>query len=353
MTTPAPRTAPRTALVIGATGSFGLHAAEALIKHGWRVRALARNPAAAAATLAAMSAIEWAKGDAMDTASVVAAAQGPSGSADLIVHAVNPPRYRNWKGTVLPMIESSIAAARASGARLVVPGNVYNYAPDAGPSIAEDAPQAPVTRKGAIRVEMERRLSAAADDGVKVLILRAGDFFGPATPGALAWLVQHRRGRITGVFSPGSAEVGHAYAYLPDLAETMARLVGAEDRLGRYEVFHFRGHWLERNGAFGEAIARIAGDPKPPVRGFPWLVVRLAAPFNETFRELLEMRYLWKRPIGLDNERLAQFLGEEPHTPLDRALAASLADMGCLQAPPYAPATAPAWRSSSAMAPTR
>ena len=35
--------APRTALVIGATGSFGLHAAEALIKHGWRVRALARD----------------------------------------------------------------------------------------------------------------------------------------------------------------------------------------------------------------------------------------------------------------------------------------------------------------------
>ena len=36
------------ALVIGATGTFGLHALEALAKHGWTIRALARNPAGAA-----------------------------------------------------------------------------------------------------------------------------------------------------------------------------------------------------------------------------------------------------------------------------------------------------------------
>ena len=54
----------------------------------------------------------------------------------------------------------------------------------------------PVTRKGTIRVEMERRLRGAADEGVKVLILRAGDFFGPAAPNsALGWLTDARAGR--------------------------------------------------------------------------------------------------------------------------------------------------------------
>jgi len=126
----------------------------------------------------------------MDRASVVAAAAG----VQLIVHAVNPPGYRNWKGTVLPMTENSIAAAKASGARLVIPGNVYNFAPDAGPAIAEDAPQVPATRKGAIRVEMERRLRQASRDGVRVLILRAGDFFGPAAPNsALACCAEEPR----------------------------------------------------------------------------------------------------------------------------------------------------------------
>jgi hypothetical protein len=47
-------------------------------------------------------------------------------------------------------------------------------------------------------------------------------------------------------------------------------------------------------------------------------------------RELWEMRYLWRRPIGLANDRLIGFLGAEPHTPLDQALAATLADMGAL-----------------------
>ena len=38
------------------------------------------------------------------------------------------------------------------------------------------------------------------------------------------------------------------------------------------------------------------------------------------------MRYLWRRPIGLDNARLTAFLGEEPRTPLVTALRATLAD---------------------------
>ena len=337
---------PRTALIVGATGHFGSHASQALLKHGWRIRALARDPAAAAAGTGARTPIEWVKGDAMDAASVVAAAAG----AQLIVHAANPPGYRNWKGTVLPMTESVIAAAKASGARLAIPGNVYNFAADAGPAIAEDAPQRPATRKGALRVEMEQRLRAASGDGVKVLILRAGDFFGPGGDGgAMAWLAQRRSGRLTAMAEPGPAAVGHAYAYLPDLGETLARLVDAEDRLGAFEVFHFRGHWLDHNGEMVAAVRRATGRADLPARGFPWLAVIAAAPFVETFRELLEMRYLWRRPIGLDNARLTAFLGAEPHTPLDAALAATLADMGLLSPPAY-PTVAS--RSSSVMAPT-
>lgn len=334
----------KTALVVGVTGSFGAHAAEALIKHGWAIRALARNPQVAAARVGARTPIDWARGDAMDPASVIAAAEG----VQLIVHAANPPGYRNWKGTVLPMTDSAIAAAKASGARLAIPGNIYNYAPDAGPAIGEDAPQAPATRKGAIRLEMERRLRAASqNDGVKVLILRAGDFFGPAAPNsALSWLAQKGRGRLAGVFTPGSA--GHAFAYLPDLAETLARLADAEARLAAYEVFHFRGQWIDRGRELGEAMQRASGQPSLPIRPFPWPIVYLAAPFNETFRELIEMRYLWRRPIGLDNAKLVRFLGEEPHTPLEAGLRATLIDMGCLQDGAGAPQAS---RASSAMAP--
>ena len=319
---------PRIALVIGATGSFGAHAAQALLKHGWTIRALARDPLRAANAAGPRDPIQWVRGDALNPAEVIAAAD----SVQLIVHAANPPRYRNWKGLVLPMLEGSIAAARASGARIVLPGCVYNYAPDLGADIGEDAPQAPVTRKGAIRVAAEQRLREVAGEGVKVLILRAGDFFGPAAPNSgLSWIITHSGGRMTGVYQPGPASVGHDFAYLPDLGETLARLVDAEDRLAPFEQFHFRGHWLGRNDDLGQAIRRVSGQPRLPIKAFPWPVVWAAGPFNETFRELWEMRYLWRRPIGLSNAKLVAFLGEEPHTALNTALAAALSDMGLLE----------------------
>ena len=68
------------------------------------------------------------------------------------------------------------------------------------------------------------------------------------------------------------------------------------------------------------------------VKKMPWGVIRLASPFVTMLRELLEMRYLWKETVELDNAKLVAFLGDEPHTPLDVALAQSLEGLGCLAA---------------------
>jgi nucleoside-diphosphate-sugar epimerase len=62
--------------------------------------------------------------------------------------------------------------------------------------------------------------------------------------------------------------------------------------------------------------------------------VRLAAPFNETLRELWEMRYLWQQAVRLDNARLVAVLGSEPHTPLDVAVERTLEGLGCLPSAP-------------------
>lgn len=308
----------KTILVIGATGGIGGAAAAAFLRRGWRVTALHRDPAAAAASRAPQDGLVWVKGDAMRAEDVVRAAQG----AEVVFHGANPPGYRNWKGLVLPMLDASIAAARAAGARLALPGTVYNYGPGAGALVAEDAPQTPLTRKGAIRVEMERRLEAS---GVKALILRAGDFFGPAAGNN--WFGQGlvKPGRpLTSVTYPGPHAVPHQWAYLPDLAETFARLIERADELPRFARFHFGGHILSPGVEMAQAIRRVAGKPDLPIRSLPWFALRLAAPFNETLREMLEMRYLWRRPLTLTHARLTAFLGAEPHTPLDEAVRATL-----------------------------
>ena len=316
----------RTALVLGATGGIGGETAAALLRHGWSVRALVRDPARASAARGALAGVEWRHGDAMDRSGVMEAARG----AALVVHAVNPPGYRNWSGVVLPMIDNTIAAARAAGARILLPGTIYNYGPDAYPLLAEDSPQHPVTRKGKIRVELERHLQAAGAEGVQTLVLRAGDFFGPRAGNN--WFSQglvKPGSPVRSVTYPGASGVGHSWAYLPDVAETFARLAEYPSSHA-FETFHFEGHWDADGTAVIAAIRRAVGDPSLRVNALPWPLLWLAAPFNETMRELLEMKPLWTTSVRLDNHKLLRVLGTEPRTPLDEAVAATLRGLGAL-----------------------
>jgi nucleoside-diphosphate-sugar epimerase len=317
----------RTALLIGATGGLGLEVTKALLRHGWRVKALVRDPATAAKRLAALGGVECVAGDAMRADDVTGAAHG----VDLIVHAANPPGYRNWRGLAIPMLRNSIDAARTSGARLMFPGNVYNFAPQLQGPIAEDAPQQPRTVKGAVRVEMETMLREAAKQGVRSVVIRAGDFFGGHAPSSNFSNLVVKPGRpLKSVVYPGAASVGHAWAYLPDLAEVFAAIADRESDLPAFETYHFAGHWLEPGIALAQAVQRASGNPQLPIRSFPWPLLRVLSPFVPLFREVLEMRYLWTTPVALDNAKLVALLGREPRTPLDEAIGESLRALGCL-----------------------
>ncbi|MGO7741044.1 hypothetical protein ACC733_37425, partial [Rhizobium johnstonii] len=61
---------------------------------------------------------------------------------------VNPPGYRDLETLVLPMLDNTIAAARAVGVRIVLPGNVYNFGPYALPAPTEESPQHPLLDGG-------------------------------------------------------------------------------------------------------------------------------------------------------------------------------------------------------------
>lgn len=320
-------TSKRVVLVLGATGGVGGEIARQMRDAGWDVRAMKRNVQRQGET---KEGITWVRGDSMVRDEVRAAARG----ASVIVHAVNPPGYRNWGKVVLPMMDNTIAAAAAVGATVVLPGTIYNYGPDAFPVLTEASPQHPETRKGAIRVEMERRLQEYARRGGRVLIVRCGDFFGPMAGNS--WFAQGliKPGRpVKTVYQPGDPGVGHTWSYLPDVGRAVVELLEKGSLLEPFATFHMRGHWDADGTQVANAIRRVVARQtgvEPRVAPFPWWLLTLAAPFVTTFREMQEMRYLWRNPLRMDNARLESALGREPHTALDAAVAATLTGLGCL-----------------------
>ena len=132
-----------------------------------------------------------------------------------------------------------LAAAEASGARLVSMENVYTYGRPAGRVLTEDLPDGAHTRKGRLRGRMARDILAAHHAGrVEVAIGRASDYFGPrggaqsnlgdrVLPAALA-------GGTATVL--GDPDQPHTYTYVPDIGEGLAVLGEHPDAPG--QVWH-------------------------------------------------------------------------------------------------------------------
>jgi len=156
--------------VIFGTGAVGLATLDALRRRGETARLVNRS-----GTAPVPDDIEVLGGDASDPAFTTAAARG----ARVVYQTLNPP-YHQW-AELFPALQASVlAAAQASGARLVSMENVYMYGRPNGQPLTETRPYAAHTKKGTLRARMARELLAAHQAGnVQVVIGRASDYFGP------------------------------------------------------------------------------------------------------------------------------------------------------------------------------
>lgn len=304
-------------LVLGAAGQLGRTAAEAFRAAGWQVASLVRGHA----TADVAPGTEPIEVDARDTEAVIEAARG----ADVVLHALNLP-YTHWWAAALPLTESAIAAARAHGATLVFPGNLFIYGAGIPAVVDETTPTRPTSRKGEVRAEIEARLRAATEEGVRVIILRSGDFFGGSGIGSYFDRILVREVSVGRLTYPGPLDVVHEWAYVPDLCDAMLRLVEVRAGLEPFAQFGFPGHAVTGRALVG-AIARACGRGFK-VNGMPWTLLRLLGLAVPVFRELSEVSYLWSTPHAIDGTRLAAVIGDVPHTPLDRAVVAALLRLG-------------------------
>lgn len=312
-----------TVLILGAAGRIGQVIELAFAGAGWQVRAQARK--ALPESLRRHVRVQAVACDATDLPTLVAAAQG----ASVVVNALNPP-YTEWDRLALPLGDAALAVARASGALLMLPGNVYNFGRELPALLTPATPERGNTPKARIRIEMERRLQAAAAEDVDSVVIRAGDFFGGPGRGTwfdMALLTKLGKGKFV---YPGPDDAAHAWAYLPDLAQAFVRVAERRAQLRGHHRLHFAGHTLTGQ-AMRAALEPVVGRRLRPA-GLPWGLIRLAAPFVPMWRELLVMRYLWQRPHALDDSALRALIGNVPQTPLVQALQASLVELDALLA---------------------
>ena len=285
-------------LVLGASGNFGSNAAREYAAAGWEVARYRRGT------------------------DMTAAARG----AGLIVNALNPPMYHAWARLIPQITRDVLAAARASGATVLVPGNVYVYGDQPGPW-GPDTPHRPVAGKGRVRAEMEAAYRAAAAEGVRTILLRAGDYVDAGSAATILNMVVLKplaKGKIVAL---GRPEARRAYAHLPDMARAAVALAGMRADLPAFADLPFADHHFSVADLAAE-IGRQTGRA-PRVTAFAWWQLRLAAPVWELARELREMRYLYDLDHALDPAPLAAVLGPQvPHTPFAEVVAAHLSRQG-------------------------
>lgn len=287
----------KTVLILGASGRSGGHAAKAFAADGWTVRRFDRS-----------------KDD------IVEAATG----ADVIFNGMNPPNYQNWAENIPRITSDVIAAAQASGATVIVPGNVYVYGNQSG-VMSADTPHNATSRKGKIRARMEATYRQAAREGVQVIILRAGDFIDPEGNEDAMEVMMLRALKKDRLTYAGDVSAVRAHCYLPDFAKAAVMLVNRRKQLDMFEDIPFAGHSFSMLGLKSELEALTGQDLK--LVGFPWWLFRALSPVWELARELTEMRYLWSLDHQLDNARIAELLPEFRATSLEEVLKHSVANV--------------------------
>ncbi|MGJ8582658.1 MAG: epimerase [Marinosulfonomonas sp.] len=280
-----------TVLILGGSGKIGKTAANAFAQAGWTVRKFDR------------------KSDNM-----TAAARG----VDVIVNGLNPPNYHNWAETIPAITKQVITAAKASGATVIIPGNVYNFGDTPG-VWSENTPQTPVSAKGRIRVDMENTYRSS---GVQTIILRAGNFIDPTRDDDVMGMLYYRsikKGKLTAAGRPDAVQ---AMCYLPDWGKAAVQLAEKRSELAVFEDIPFPGHsftTLELRDALQDHLGRAI-----KITNFPWAIFTLLAPVWELAREMKEMRYLWNTSHQLSGAKFNRLLPDFVPTDLRTVMFASL-----------------------------
>lgn len=303
-------------LVLGATGGVGHWVVEKLVQRREDVRVMVRDPGKVRHWAGAQR-VEIVEGDALDRKDVEKAAD----RVESIYHCVNVP-YPEWKVKVIPMLQNTIAAAKPGKAKIVFPGNVYVFGHARTEYVGENHPFAAHTKKGRIRIRMERMLGELwKSEGIPYVIVRMPDFYGPFVPNPIYASIFRNALQGRPMTWYGALDVPREFSYIEDAAEAL--VMAGLDPATAGETYHLPGTQVTTAREWLQLIASKAGAGSK-TRTVPAFAVALAGLFNPLAREAREMLYLYTERLILDGAKFRQKFGRIPSTPYETGVTRTL-----------------------------
>ncbi|WP_349408932.1 SDR family NAD(P)-dependent oxidoreductase [Pseudalkalibacillus sp. SCS-8] len=297
------------ALVLGASGGMGYAIVSELVQRGIRVNAFARNREKLDRLFRGMVGVEAHAGDVFHKDDLLRAVEG----CDLIFHAINLP-YHHWEKQQPQLLRNIVGTAEKARAKLAIVDNIYAYGRGDGRPVTEETEKMPHTKKGKIRLELERIAFKAE---VPVLVAHFPDYYGPNAENTylhilLKDVLQNKKANYV-----GDKKVKREFLYTSDGAKAIVDLSLRDEAYGQ--------NWnIPSAGAIsGEEIIRLVraltGYEKK-VSVVTKNMIRFVGLFNPQMRELTEMMYLNEVPVVLSGEKFESKVGPVPMTPYEEGL---------------------------------
>jgi nucleoside-diphosphate-sugar epimerase len=280
--------------ILGAGGDIGTLLAKELKSYSDTIRLVARNPEQVNGN------DELFKADLLNREEVLKAVEG-SAVAYLTVGLAYD--IRLWKVQWPVIMQNVIDACVEHRCRLVFFDNVYMYDKSAIPDMREDSPINPPSGKGKIRAQLVQMINEAmAMRGLKALIARSADFYGPgARNGILNILVINNYAKGKTANWQSNATKIHSVTYTPDAAKATAMLGNTESTFN--QVWHLPTSPERLTGKQLIAIAAKAAARKPSYFVLSSFMLSLAGLFARQIKELVEMQYQNNRDYFFNSEK--------------------------------------------------
>jgi nucleoside-diphosphate-sugar epimerase len=296
-------------IILGAGGSFGIILAEELKKYTNAIYLFGRNPMKVN--------IE----DTLIKGNLLDAAQTENALKDMdVAYLVVGLEYKTniWERDWLTVIKNVLAGCKKHNVALVFLDNVYMYDSNYFNNLTEDTPSKIVSKKGAVRVAIEKLLKEEIQNRIiNIQIVRSADFYGKDVRNSMFNEVVVKNilaNKKANWFIDANKK--HALTLVEDAAKATALLGNTNSAYN--QVWHLPTDKAYTANELIRKIAAITGKPAK-IQTVSRLLTTILGLFISPVKENKELLYQFDRDYEFNSEKIKKEFGILP-TSIDVAL---------------------------------